>query len=205
MYDYTVTSDKSPEAALADLKVSLAESKFGVLWELDIVAKMKEKGIDYPGQIIIILGAGLLARWAVPRLKERLTYPRTGYVEYQRPVRSRRLARVFMAGLLGFAITVLTAFLGRGLPERLWSFFIGLTLALAFAYLGARIGLPRFYALAGFSLLLGAAGSWLNLPDPWSAAFIFGLEGLAWLVCGALVLRHYLRSTRPLEGEDLDE
>jgi hypothetical protein len=46
MYDYTVTSDKSPEAALADLKVSLAESKFGVLWELDIVAKMKEKGID---------------------------------------------------------------------------------------------------------------------------------------------------------------
>jgi uncharacterized protein (DUF302 family) len=54
MYDYTVTSDKSPEAALADLKVSLAESKFGVLWELDIVAKMKEKGIDYPGQIIIM-------------------------------------------------------------------------------------------------------------------------------------------------------
>jgi len=55
------------------------------------------------------------------------------------------------------------------------------------------------------SLLLGAAGSWLNLTDPWSAAFIFGLEGLAWLVCGALVLRHYLRSTRPLAGEDLDE
>lgn len=54
MFDYTVTSDKSPEAALADLKMSLAESKFGVLWELDIVAKMKEKGIDYPGQIIIM-------------------------------------------------------------------------------------------------------------------------------------------------------
>lgn len=158
-----------------------------------------------PGQIIVILGAGWLARWAVPRLKERLTYPRTGYVEYQRPVRSRRLARVFMVGLMGFAVSVLTAFLGRGLPERLWSFFIGLTLALAFAYLGARIGLRRFYALAGFSLLLGAAGSWLNLIDPWSAAFIFGLEGLAWLVCGALVLRHYLRSTRPLAGEGLDE
>ena len=85
------------------------------------------------------------------------------------------------------------------------AFFIGLTLALAFAYLGARIGLRRFYVLAGFSLLLGAAGSWLNLTDPWSAAFIFGLEGLAGLVCGALVLRHYLRSTRPLAGEDLDE
>lgn len=158
-----------------------------------------------PGQIVVILGAGWLSRLAVRGLKERLTYPRTGYVEYQRPVRSRRLARVFMVGLLAFAVSVMTAFLGRGLPERLWPFLIGLTLGLAFAYLGARIGLRRFYALAGFSLLLGAAGSWLNLTDPWSAAFIFGLEGLAWLVCGALVLRHYLRSTRPLEGEGLDE
>lgn len=34
-----------------------------------------------PGQIIVILGAGWLARWAVPRLKERLTYPRTGWRE----------------------------------------------------------------------------------------------------------------------------
>jgi len=40
--------------ALTDLKNSLAESKFGVLWELDIVAKMKEKGIDYPGQIVVL-------------------------------------------------------------------------------------------------------------------------------------------------------
>ena len=54
MFDYTVTSPKSFEVALTDLKKSLAESKFGVLWELDIVAKMKEKGIDYSGQIVIM-------------------------------------------------------------------------------------------------------------------------------------------------------
>lgn len=54
MFDYTVTSDKSFEQALADLKKALAESKFGVLWELDIVAKMREKGIEYPGQLIIL-------------------------------------------------------------------------------------------------------------------------------------------------------
>ena len=102
-------------------------------------------------------------------------------------------------------ISILTVFLGRGLPERLWSFFIGLTLALAFAYLGARIGLRRFYVLAGFSLLLGAAGSWLNLTDPWSAAFIFGLEGLAWLVCGALVLRQLAPGVSEDEVRDKTE
>ena len=55
MFDYTVASKKSFEQALADLKKALIESKFGVLWEMDLVAKMKEKGVEYPGGKFIIL------------------------------------------------------------------------------------------------------------------------------------------------------
>ena len=36
---YTVTSEKSFEQAIADLKLALAEQKFGVLWEMNIPAK----------------------------------------------------------------------------------------------------------------------------------------------------------------------
>lgn len=38
MFDYTVTSGKDFEQAMVDLKKALTEAKFGVLWELDIVA-----------------------------------------------------------------------------------------------------------------------------------------------------------------------
>ncbi|MDO9508717.1 MAG: DUF302 domain-containing protein [Thermovirgaceae bacterium] len=55
MFDYTVTSKKSFEQAVADLKKALIGLKFGVLWELDIVAKMKEKEVEYQGGQFIIL------------------------------------------------------------------------------------------------------------------------------------------------------
>lgn len=46
-FHYTVISDKTLEQVVADLKAGLAEIKFGVLWELDVPAKLKEKGINF--------------------------------------------------------------------------------------------------------------------------------------------------------------
>lgn len=162
----------------------------------------------------LVLGLGspaiiLLSAWGsrkiIAFLKERLTYPRTGYVAYRQPTGSKRWSRILLVAFLAFTISALTALLGRSLPERIWPALTGVMLALAIGYLGARIGLRRFYAVAGFSLLEGIAAFYLDLPDPWSAALVFGLEGLAWILSGALVLAHYLRTTRPLSAEDFDE
>lgn len=157
------------------------------------------------GQPMIILGAAWLTRSMVRSLKERLTYPRTGYVQYQQPTGSKRWARILLVAFVACTISVLTVLLGHGLPESILPFFTGAMLALAIGYLGARIGLRRFYAVAAFSLILGALISWQNPPAPWPYALLFGLEGLAWMACGALVLAHYLRTTRPLDAEELDE
>ena len=46
MFDYTVVSEESIEKAIADLKLALQEEKFGVLWELDVPAKLCEKGVE---------------------------------------------------------------------------------------------------------------------------------------------------------------
>lgn len=54
MFDYTVTSQKDFDTAIADLKNSLVAIKFGVLWELDIANKLKEKGVYYQGQFKIL-------------------------------------------------------------------------------------------------------------------------------------------------------
>ena len=44
---YKVRSNKSFETATKDLKESLVNNHFGVLWELDFKDKLKEKGLDF--------------------------------------------------------------------------------------------------------------------------------------------------------------
>lgn len=54
MFAYSVATDKEFSQAVSDLKQALGEIKFGVLWELDVPAKLKEKGVEYRGQFRIL-------------------------------------------------------------------------------------------------------------------------------------------------------
>ncbi|GAX89839.1 DUF302 domain-containing protein [Effusibacillus lacus] len=47
MFHYSVETDKSVDEAVAALEESLKDRKFGVLWKLDIPAKLQEKGVDF--------------------------------------------------------------------------------------------------------------------------------------------------------------
>lgn len=54
MYHYTVTTEKDFETAVSDLEQSLKQLNFGVLWKLDMKAKLAEKGVDFNGQFKIL-------------------------------------------------------------------------------------------------------------------------------------------------------
>lgn len=54
MFDYTVTTGKEFGKTIEDLKLALGERKFGVLWELDVSSKLKEKGVEYAGPFRIL-------------------------------------------------------------------------------------------------------------------------------------------------------
>src|SRR5690554_3560123 len=45
-FHYTVTTDKSVDDTVITLEQKLKEHKFGILWQLDLPAKLKEKGVD---------------------------------------------------------------------------------------------------------------------------------------------------------------
>ncbi|OLS01638.1 DUF302 domain-containing protein [Tissierella creatinophila] len=45
--NYKVSTDKSFEVAIEDLKKSLNNHNFGVLWELNFKEKLQEKGLDF--------------------------------------------------------------------------------------------------------------------------------------------------------------
>lgn len=150
---------------------------------------------------LIILGARMVSRIVV-KLKEKYTYPRTGYVSYPRKTGSKRWSRALLAALLGVAIGAVTSLLSGKLPPIYQQAFVSIVIALAYAYIGYTIGLSRFYIFAAASLaffgivvLVHAAGMDFFL------LFFLG-QGLAWIVSGIFALRAYLRATQPpLEGE----
>lgn len=48
-FHYTVTTNKSIDEVIAALEENLKKNKFGVLWHLDLTAKLMEKGVtSYP-------------------------------------------------------------------------------------------------------------------------------------------------------------
>lgn len=52
--NYKVNTSKSLIQAVSDLKKCLADHKFGVLWELDFKEKLKEKGLNFDKEFIIL-------------------------------------------------------------------------------------------------------------------------------------------------------
>lgn len=47
MFDYTVETSKSKDEAVRDLEANLKDEAFGILWNFDLTAKLKEKGTDF--------------------------------------------------------------------------------------------------------------------------------------------------------------
>jgi len=47
-FHYSVVTNKTVDEAVQALEDTLKAHKFGVLWQMDLPAKLKEKGVDYP-------------------------------------------------------------------------------------------------------------------------------------------------------------
>ena len=53
-YTYAVKTDKSVTEAVKAVQKSLKEHGFGTLWELNVPAKLQEKGVDYEREAVIL-------------------------------------------------------------------------------------------------------------------------------------------------------
>lgn len=54
MFYYTVGTAKSVDEAVQALEAALKERQFGVLWSLDLTAKLAEKGLSFPSAYRIL-------------------------------------------------------------------------------------------------------------------------------------------------------
>lgn len=152
--------------------------------------------------MLVMIAGAFGIRWLVNILKTRLTYPRTGYVEYrvnENDAKVRRWVVVGVAMVIAIASIVLIDYI-RGLDSMV--LVTGLLVGVVFIALrGRSSGLKRFYLLGGLAIALGVALSFSGLSQAYNLGLYYGLLGIAIVISGALILRRYL-SENPLPVEN---
>lgn len=144
----------------------------------------------------ILVLSGFAANWLTKRLKERLTYPRAGFVTYRDPGRSARLLSAAVAILAAATLAFLIVTGRQGGLERTAAPAIGLILSLAFLVAALRQRAPHYLALAGVALMLGLAFGALRLG--WDAInWMLVFLGAAAAVLGVWRLARFLRRNPP--------
>lgn len=147
------------------------------------------------GLPVIILGGTYLLNRLVRSLKERYTYPRTGYVAYRREKRdSKRWI------LIGFVL--LLPILLMLLPES-WNelpLVIGAILGAVLVYLGYRMLVRRFYLPGGAAVGLGVLCALFVQSETLGAGLTFLGTGVLLGISGGLVLRSYLEE-HPMQNQ----
>jgi len=151
--------------------------------------------------VLLMVGGIFGVRWLVNTLKARLTYPRTGFVEYrvnEKGARTRRYIVVGVAFVIAIA-SILLVDLIRNLDSM--ALVSGLLVGVIFIALrGRSSGLRRFYVLGGLAIVLGFILAFSGLSQAYNLGLFYGLLGVATMISGGVVMRRYLQEN-PLPTE----
>ena len=157
--------------------------------------------------VLVIVSAGFLINRILRFLKRRITYPRTGYVTFKKkePNPKRRAAAMITGGLIGASMGAL-----YGLSpsiRTLMPALNGILFAVAILLAANKVGVFRFYILAGASAVIGFGITAAGIGDIKGVSLYYGLFGAAIILSGlAALIVDLRRSPRPAadasEGPD---
>ena len=158
-------------------------------------------GILQAGLVLLLIGGVYVGRRVVNSAKARITYPRTGYVEYRTNSRNAVLMRV-LAALTAMTVASVSIIVVRRFDSiDAMVAVTGLLVAVIFAVKqGLTSGLGRFYFMSALSIVLGGVLSVSGLVRGYNLGLFYGLMGLAFVISGGLTLKSYLREN-PLPTE----
>lgn len=146
---------------------------------------------------VLILGGTFSMKYLVRFLKERVTFPRTGYVRYKEgePNVGRWLV---IAVALGLVIVIWF------LPEWLSKIATiqGILLAVILGLIGYRVGLGRFYLLAAVALTAGIGASYLIANEIIGSLLTYVAVGGLMILMGGITLINYLRQHPTIDGHE---
>ena len=148
----------------------------------------------------MIGGAWVFGRFG-NALKERITYPRTGYMAFKPYTYNyiRILVLFIFAGVLGGVVGVLATQPNQQEIGGIVPITQGIVGAIVFTYAAKRIEVKRLYYLAVFSLGIGLVIGVLGVGVVLGLSFFYLSIGLAMVVSGCVALLKYLRSFEPVD------
>ncbi|MBM3153280.1 MAG: hypothetical protein FJZ96_13930 [Chloroflexi bacterium] len=158
------------------------------------------------GFIAVSFAGSFLLDRLTKAIRERLTYPRTGYIDHRRPRGGRLAVRILLLGMVVAILSALfTAFFASHPAFVNWMPLAGGALfALTMAIVAWRTQIGRYYLLAMISVIAGLGVSMFGLDELTGIAVFYGSLGFMLLVMGGVVLGLYLRRN-PMPGESLHE
>lgn len=156
------------------------------------------------GLVLLIIGGVYLARPLLRRFKERITYPRSGYVAYRREYGLKRGLRMVLSGGVGMLVSLMmTLLFTNARLGAIWMPVItGMVFSLVLLIFAYRSGLLRMYLLALAAAAIGGGLMYANLDEMQGLAAFYSLMAAALLLSGGLTLWRYLRSTPLAEEQD---
>jgi hypothetical protein len=184
----------------------LVEMAVGLLFIAVGLVLLAWQGFDYSPVVTIIVVVGLpavviggayLIKRLVREMKQRITYPRTGYVAYRHGEPSK--GRWFIP-LAAFALVVASLFLPEAFMRM--SAMVGALLAVVLIFMGYRVGLWRFYAVGVIALVGVVVLAWSDVVELIAVSLTFAITGVALFIAGALAFAGYLRR-HPQPHEEL--
>lgn len=159
-------------------------------------------GMLQAGFILLLIGGVFVGRRVVNIIKTRITYPRTGYVEYRTNTRNAVLMRV-LAAFTAMIVASISIFVARRFDSI--DAMVAVTGVLVAVILivkqGWSFGVGRFYFLSAASLVFGGILSVSGFASGYNLGLFYGLMGIAFVISGGLTLKSYLRENPfPMEA-----
>jgi len=148
----------------------------------------------------VLVLSGVLSTWITKKLKERITFPRAGWVEMPEPSKA---ARMSAAGIALLSAAVAAGLVTRGREHGVEDVITPVTavlVSLAFVVASLRQRAPHYLALAGVALALGFAFMRLQLGYS-GLSWMFVWLGVAAVVLGVFRLTRFVKKNpRPTEA-----
>ena len=141
---------------------------------------------------LVIIGGFFLVRRLINAAKERVTYPRTGYVEY--PDSKRKIPSAIFAAIGGALFAAIIVSIVRRI-DTIDAMVAVSGIVMSLILFGKQIWstrVRRFYVLSiaalGYGLLLSTSG----LARGYNLGLFYGLMSLSFAISGGLTLKNYL-------------
>jgi hypothetical protein len=153
---------------------------------------------------LIILASSFILNRLVRAFKQRVTYPRTGYIAYRKEETKHRVIRSIMAAIIAMLVAGLMTYLflkGDAGAINLMPAISGLAFGLILGLIAWRAAITRYYILSIFSIVSGTLLGFSSLSNMAGLTLYYAVMGVTLLGVGLYTLLTYLRNN-PLPHQE---